>query len=420
MKKLKSKNWMAYLLSLGLALGMLTMQQTKAETFNGINFQVFYNELLPYGDWVQDPIHGPVWLPAVGVDFHPYATDGHWAMTEFGNTWVSYYDWGWAPFHYGRWYYDNFYRSWAWVPGYEWGPAWVSWRTGGGFYGWAPLRPGLSINVSFGIPHAYFVFLPRQRIYEPYAFRYFAPRRQRIRIYNQTTIINNTVVYNNNHYVAGPSRREIQQVTRRNVPVYKTQETGQRGRRLVAQNGTEMNKGRISQSSTARSSRNSNSDVRSSREVSPRSRDLAQPRSSKPVLENQSRSTRSLSKPSRSDASSPRFETKPYSEQNRTSTRTAPSRSAQPATRTQPRVNQRESAPKTSKPAVRSSRSSSKKVESSRSSTSSRKSVARPSSTSSRQKVSPAPSSRSSSTTKSSSSTRSSTSSRKAGSGRGN
>ncbi|MHA7130191.1 DUF6600 domain-containing protein [Algoriphagus namhaensis] len=419
MKKHRSKNWMTLLLSLGLALGFLSTNQAKAENFNGVNFQVFYNELLPYGDWVQDPVHGPVWLPAVGADFHPYATDGHWAMTEFGNTWVSYYDWGWAPFHYGRWYFDDFYRSWAWVPGYEWGPAWVSWRTGGGYYGWAPLRPGLSIHVSLGIPHAYFVFLPRQRIYEPYAFRYFAPRRQRVRIYNQTTIINNTVVYNNNYYVAGPSRREIQRVTRRTVPVYSTQETGQRGRQLIAQDGTPISRSRSTQNGNVNRSRNSAVDLRSAPEASPRSRELTVPRSSKPALENQSRSTRSLSKPSRSEASNPRFETKPYTESGRARSRTSPARSPQPQTRTQPRVSPSENAPRTSSPTVRSSSGSASRLESGRSSTPTRKPSARPSSTTSRQKVSSAPSSRSGSTTRTSSSPRS-TSSRKAGSGRGN
>lgn len=31
--------------------------------------------------------------------------------------------------------------GWVWVPGVEWAPAWVSWRVGGGYIGWAPLPP---------------------------------------------------------------------------------------------------------------------------------------------------------------------------------------------------------------------------------------------------------------------------------------
>ena len=66
-------------------------------------------------------------------DFRPYSTNGYWTMTQYGNTWVSHYPWGWAPFHYGRWVYTS-YRGWGWIPGYEWGPAWVEWRSGNGYY----------------------------------------------------------------------------------------------------------------------------------------------------------------------------------------------------------------------------------------------------------------------------------------------
>lgn len=357
MKKQNLSKWVGSLLVLLFTTTLFHSQEAKAENLSGISFQVFYDELMPYGDWVQDARNGYIWLPTTaGPNFHPYGTQGHWAMTEFGNTWVSYYDWGWAPFHYGRWYFDDFYRSWAWVPGYEWGPAWVNWRTGGGYYGWAPLRPGFSISIGFNIPSFHFVFLPRNRIYNHYAYRYFAPRRNRIRIYNNTTIINNTVVYNNNRYVAGPSRREVERVTRRAVPVYRTQNTGDRGRRLVAQNGRPVYNGRASHNATTRASRNSNTDVRSSREASPRSRNLSRPSASKPSLENQSRSNRSLEN-STSRNGNPRFETRPYNESNRSSTRTSSSRSSQAQTRTQPRA---------SKPQVRSSsRSADSRVNSS-------------------------------------------------------
>ena len=72
-------------------------------------------------------------------DWRPYA-DGYWAYTDVGWTWVSYEDFGWATYHYGRWT-DLADYGWVWVPGYEWGPAWVSWRTGGDYVGWAPLPP---------------------------------------------------------------------------------------------------------------------------------------------------------------------------------------------------------------------------------------------------------------------------------------
>ena len=77
----------------------------------------FYDELAPYGQWRQYPGYGNAWVPNAGPGFQPYASNGHWVMTEYGNTWVSDYDWGWAPFHYGRWIYDPAYGGWLWIPG---------------------------------------------------------------------------------------------------------------------------------------------------------------------------------------------------------------------------------------------------------------------------------------------------------------
>jgi len=240
MKKQILKKWLGSILLLFIATTLFSTQETKAENPFGVSFQVFYDELAPYGDWVQDQNHGYIWLPFAEQGFHPYGTNGHWAMTSYGNTWVSYYDWGWAPFHYGRWYFDNFYQSWAWVPSYEWGPAWVNWRTGGGYYGWAPLAPILSVSIGFNIPNSYFVFIPRNRIYHQYAHRYFAPYRNRVRIYNQTTIINNTVVINKNNYVGGPNRREIERATRRAVTVYQVQTSNRAGRAAMSRNSISL------------------------------------------------------------------------------------------------------------------------------------------------------------------------------------
>ena len=69
---------------------------------------------------------------------------GHWVYTdEWGWYWVSdddEDDWGWVTYHYGRWAFDRR-LGWFWVPGDEWAPAWVDWRYGGDYVGWAPLPP---------------------------------------------------------------------------------------------------------------------------------------------------------------------------------------------------------------------------------------------------------------------------------------
>src|SRR6266480_6091064 len=119
----------------------ISITQHKALAQVTVSFQLFYDELSPYGQWVNYPSTGYVWIPDAGADFSPYSTGGHWVFTEFGWTWVSDYSWGWAPFHYGRWNYEPAY-GWMWLPGNVWAPAWVTWRSAPGYYGWAPMGHG--------------------------------------------------------------------------------------------------------------------------------------------------------------------------------------------------------------------------------------------------------------------------------------
>src|SRR5690242_13316326 len=163
------------------------------------------------------PQYGRVWIAGIN-GFIPYSTGGHWVYTAYGWTWASDYAWGWAPFHYGRWAYDPFY-GWMWVPGYEWGPAWVSWRTGGGYYGWTPLGPGMSIgvNIGIGIPYNRWIFAPCRYMGSPYIHRYYAPYRRNVTIIRNTTVINNTTVYNNHRFVAGPNRSDVERYSGRRI-----------------------------------------------------------------------------------------------------------------------------------------------------------------------------------------------------------
>jgi hypothetical protein len=62
--------------------------------------------LSPHGEWIHVPPHGLVWRPSVavvGADFVPYATGGEWVYTDYGWSFETQWEWGWAPFHYGRW-----------------------------------------------------------------------------------------------------------------------------------------------------------------------------------------------------------------------------------------------------------------------------------------------------------------------------
>lgn len=105
-----------------------------------VTVEVFYDGLAPHGTWIDLELYGWVWVPAgVPPGWRPY-TYGRWIYTSLGWTWVSDWAWGWAPFHYGRWVHRPP-HGWLWIPGRVWSPAWVAWRVGDGWIGWAPLPP---------------------------------------------------------------------------------------------------------------------------------------------------------------------------------------------------------------------------------------------------------------------------------------
>ena len=209
-----------------------------------VSFQIFYDELAPHGRWLLHPKYGDVWAPNVQGEFTPYLTNGYWTVTQYGNTWVSNYDWGWATFHYGRWYFDEF-EGWVWIPDTEWAPAWVVWRNGGGYYGWAAMSPGLNFSVSFNIfndvPSFYWCFVPQQYVWRPYVYRYCAPRHRNVYIVTNTTYVShcrvNNITYN---YYTGPSHTEITHVTNRPVVIHHVENTNKPGRSQVSRDKITM------------------------------------------------------------------------------------------------------------------------------------------------------------------------------------
>jgi hypothetical protein len=173
------------------------------------SFQTFYDQLSSQGNWVQTDDYGYVWQPQESdPDWAPY-TEGHWVYTDDGWTWVSDEDFGWATYHYGRW--ANIEGTgWVWVPGYRWAPAWVSWRYGGGYAGWAPLPPetiygaeygdggddqgfhfGGDVDVSFGIGAGCYNFIEIGDFGDNDYRGHYRNRYDNYRIINQTTNITN-------------------------------------------------------------------------------------------------------------------------------------------------------------------------------------------------------------------------------------
>jgi hypothetical protein len=147
----------------------------------------FYAPLSAQGAWIEVGSYGRCWHPAhVAAGWRPYC-EGTWVWTDCGWYWQSDEPWAWACYHYGGWEWDSNY-GWLWVPGIEWAPAWVSWRVGSGYIGWAPLGPGGA-------------FVGTLAIGPPFVFVEVGHFHDRVRpstvIVNNTTIINKTTVINN-------------------------------------------------------------------------------------------------------------------------------------------------------------------------------------------------------------------------------
>jgi hypothetical protein len=148
----------------------------------------FEEPLAADGRWIDIAGVGHVWSPypgLVGADFRPYGTNGHWVYTAYGWTFESGYSWGWATFHYGRWWHDPVW-GWVWLPGTAWGPAWVDWRYNDGVVGWAPSPPyGLYAPVIIG-GFTPWCFVETRYLVEPNVTVYFVPRERVNYYYTQS------------------------------------------------------------------------------------------------------------------------------------------------------------------------------------------------------------------------------------------
>lgn len=202
-----------------------------------VSFQVFYDQLGSYGQWVDYPDYGYVWIPYVREDFSPYSTNGYWVNTTYGWAWVSSYNWGWAPFHYGRWGFNEA-LGWFWVPGYEWGPAWVNWLQADGYYGWSPMAPGMSISFYFDrrydSRHDHWCFVRDRDFGRKDIHRYYVNRSDHERIFRDSRVIDRTYNDNKRHstYVYGPDRKSVQRASGNRINQYNIRETNKPGQEI--------------------------------------------------------------------------------------------------------------------------------------------------------------------------------------------
>jgi len=175
--------------------------------------------------------YGGCWHPTkVDCDWAPY-TDGSWAYTNAGWTWASYEDFGLVVYHYGRWMQVQG-QGWCWVPGYEWAPAWVSWRSNADAIGWAPLPPearwqgeiGISVwvDTAYDIGPGSYNFCHIRDFGAPLLRGVMINREENFTLISTTTNITN-ITYNNfggNRVVfnGGPSFTAVSAVVTHPIP----------------------------------------------------------------------------------------------------------------------------------------------------------------------------------------------------------
>jgi len=221
MKKLLST------LAIAIFFGMAS-PSTEARDTLSVDF--FYDNLSPHGNWLEVGDYGYCWQPnEMRDDWSPYS-DGRWVYTDAGWTWDSREPYGWAVYHYGRWA-DVRNVGWVWVPGVEWGPAWVSWRHSSSHVGWAPLPPEARFSISIGfnswVDNYYDIGPSHYRFVEGRNFgsrrlnTVFVDRSQNYTIINQTTNITNITYENNVIHNGGPRYDEVVRQSSEPISRYK-------------------------------------------------------------------------------------------------------------------------------------------------------------------------------------------------------
>lgn len=214
MKKIFKSGFVLMVIAIVLSAGINNTVKAQSAVTASVTYQNFYDDLSPYGTWIDYPGYGNVWHPMVDGDFRPYLTNGNWDYSNDGWLWSSNYSWGWAPFHYGRWVYDSFY-GWLWIPGYEWSPAWVTWGYVDNFYAWAPLLPEVNVGIHFNTwrPNSlYWNLCSRDHILDRDIYNRVENRNTAVNYINRINVYDNfkKTREHNQYYAKGPEAKDVE------------------------------------------------------------------------------------------------------------------------------------------------------------------------------------------------------------------
>ncbi len=143
-----------------------------AEAAATVDINIFFSPLASHGVWVKHPKYHYVFCPKVDTKWRPYS-HGHWIyLKTYGWYFASDEPYAWAVYHYGRWFHEQK-LGWCWVPGNAWAGAWVAWRRGNDYVGWAPLEPthdGFAVDADVSNqepPKPDWIFVPPKHFLEP-------------------------------------------------------------------------------------------------------------------------------------------------------------------------------------------------------------------------------------------------------------
>ena len=206
--------------------------EPRTEKRSTASYGMFYQKLDPYGEWRETNDYGYVWQPRQAEesrDWRPY-TEGRWVYSDAGWTWVSDEPFGWATYHYGRWL--RLKRvGWVWVPGDEWAPAWVSWRTNKDYVGWAPLPPEARFDRRSGIQNwadSYYDIGPDQYSFvssnkfgDEHVRRSVIPAERNISIVMETNNVTRITFANTTIMNEGPNYEELRSRSQRPIERYR-------------------------------------------------------------------------------------------------------------------------------------------------------------------------------------------------------
>lgn len=174
--------------------------------------------LEPHGRWLEHPRFGAVFIPRVDQGWRPF-TNGRWLLAREGWYWHAQEPYGWAVFHYGRWFHDSG-AGWAWIPGDVWSPAAVEWRVprddaGILRIGWAPLP---AVGLAEDADTARWVFTPIRAFTAPDVSQRIIPTDRNRPLLQRTRSVEGTGRSPTAGAVVGPDPSMFEQLVRRPMP----------------------------------------------------------------------------------------------------------------------------------------------------------------------------------------------------------